>query len=81
MKRYELTPVDGRKSFYNKCYVEVEDDGTEILYSYTTPIIKCLPDGKLIRLYDGWTATTGRHIEAFCGLNKQRFFEIETEDK
>lgn len=29
MKRYELILTDGRKSFYGKAIVEVEENGTE----------------------------------------------------
>lgn len=47
MRKYELTPVDGRKSFYGKAVVIVEDNGTETLYSYETPIIKRLVSGEL----------------------------------
>lgn len=73
MKEYELKPTDGRKSFYGKAVVMVEDNGTETLYSYGTPIVKRLASGELVKLWDGWTATTGRHIQAFCGLNKQEY--------
>ena len=76
MKRYELTPTNGQKSFYGKTFVEIEEDGTEILYSYNTPIIKRLKSGELIKLYDGWTQTTGKHIKAFCGLNKAGFMSL-----
>lgn len=40
MKRFELIPTDGRKSFYGKAIVEVDKAGNETLYSYNTPIIK-----------------------------------------
>lgn len=76
MRKYELTPTDGRKSFYGKAVVIVEDNGTETLYSYNTPIIKRLVSGELVKLWDGWTATTGRHIQAFCGLNKGAFMSL-----
>lgn len=76
MKTYELIPTDGRKSFYGKAVVIVEDNGTETLYSYNTPIIKRLVSGELVKLWDGWTATTGRHIQAFCGLNKAAFMSL-----
>lgn len=76
MRKYELTPVDGRKSFYWKAVVIVEDNGTETLYSYNTPIIKRLVSGELVKLWDGWTATTGRHIKAFCGLCKAEFMSL-----
>lgn len=76
MRKYELIPTDGRKSFYGKAVVIVEDNGTETLYSYNTPIIKRLVSGELVKLWDGWTATTGRHIQAFCGLNKTAFMSL-----
>ena len=72
MKRYELTPVDGRKSFYGKAYA-IEDEGKSTLYSYHTPIVSV--NGNTIKaLWDGWSMTTGRHIDAFfsnLGLNRR----------
>lgn len=60
-KIYELTPTTGyQQSFYGKAKVVVEEDGTETLYSYDTPIIKRLPNGTLVRLYDDYTMTTGK---------------------
>ena len=76
-KIYELIPTDGRKSFYGKAKVIVESNGTETLYSYDTPIIKRTKQGKLTRLYSGWSQTTGRHIAAFCGLNKAEFMNLK----
>ncbi len=81
MKRYYLMPTDGRKSFYNKAVVQINDDGSETLYSYETPIITRTATGQLVKLWDGWTATTGRHIAAFCGLNKAGFAALEYQDK
>ena len=76
MKEYELKPTDGRKSFYGKAVVMVEDNGTETLFSYGTPILKRLVSGELVKMWDGWTATTGRHIQAFCGLNKAAYMSL-----
>lgn len=76
MKEYELKPADGRKSFYGKAVVMVEDNGTETLFSYGTPILKRLVSGELVKLWDGWTATTGRHIKAFCGLSKAEYMSL-----
>lgn len=73
MKTYELVPQDGRKSFWGKATVLVSKSATETLYSYGTPIIKRDKNGRLKRLYDGWSATTERHIKTFCGLNKAGF--------
>ena len=75
----ELIPNNGRKSFYGKAVVDTLDDGSQVLYSYNTPIIKKYPNGELKRLYDGWSATTGRHIKAFCGLDKKGFLNLEYE--
>lgn len=76
MRKYELIPTDGRKSFYGKAVVMVQDDGSEILYSYGTKIIEKTPGGGLVRFWGGWSQTTGRHIKAFCGLNKSEFMEL-----
>lgn len=76
MKMYELTPTNNRKSFYGKAKVLIEDNGTETLYSYDTPIIKRLASGELVKLWNGWTTTTGNHIKAFCGLSKQEYINL-----
>lgn len=76
MRKYELIPNDGRKSFYGKAVVEVADDGSETLYSYGTPIVKKTANGELVKLWNGWSATTGRHIKAFCGLNKAAYMAL-----
>lgn len=76
MKHYELIPTDGRKSFYGKAIVTIDEDGTETLSSYNTPIIKRTVSGELVKLWDGWTSTTGRHIKAFCGLNKAQYMSL-----
>ena len=81
MRIYELTPTDGRKSFYGKAVVQIEENGTETLLSYGTPIIKRFVSGEMVKLWDGWSATTGRHIKAFCGLNKAGYEKLELEKK
>lgn len=72
-----LKPVDGRKSFYNKAIVCTEDDGTETLLSYGTPVIKRDRNGNLIRLWNGYSVTTMRHVNAFCGINKSIWMKME----
>lgn len=76
MRTYELMPNNGRKSFYGKAIVEIEPSGNETLYSYHTPIVTRTPQGKLIKLWNGWTATTGNHIKSFCGLDKKAFMAL-----
>lgn len=75
-KLYELHLVNGQKSFGGKALVEVHQDGSETLYSYCAPIIKRFANGELSRLYAGWSQTTGKHIKAFCGLDKAGFMAL-----
>ena len=62
-----------QKSFGCKAVVEVVDDGTKVLYSYTTKIAKITTGGRLVRLCDhdqeGSSQTTMRHLAAFCVSN------------
>lgn len=74
--RIELVPSSGAKSFYGKAYIMVDAaERTETLYSYDTPVL-CRKDGKFIRLWDDWSATTGRHIKEFSGLTKAEFMKL-----
>lgn len=73
MNRFELMPNDGRKSFYGKAIVEIDNEGSETLYSYGTPILTKRTNGEIVKHWNGWSATTGRHIKAFCGLNKAQY--------
>ena len=52
------------------------DDGSEILQSYQTQIVRRYPDGTITRLWNDWTPTTGKHIRKFCGLNKKQYLEL-----
>ena len=58
-----------QKSFGCKAVVEVMDDGTKVLYSYTTKIAKITTSGSFVRLCDHEakcsSPTTMRHIVAF----------------
>ena len=76
MKMYELIPDNGRKSFYGKAKVVIDDNGNEILYSYDTPIIKRDINRKLTKLWSGWRKTTGTHIKAYCGLDKKAYVNL-----
>ena len=76
MKTYELFPKSNQKSFYVKAKVIIDNDGKEKLYSYDTLIIERDQDGILYRRYNSWSATTGKHIMSFCGLNKSQFFKL-----
>ena len=64
MKTFELIPIDGRKSFGGKCFVQ-EQDGIATLYSYNT-LIATITNGVYKLIYDKpISMTTNRHIKAF----------------
>ena len=61
--RLYLSPVDGRQSFYNKCYVQREGKAL-CLYSYNTKVASIIGE-KVVRHWNEYSATTMRHINAF----------------
>ena len=77
MERYYLTPNNGQKSFYGKAEV-IRNYGREFLFSYGTLICAKI-GGKIHRLCgeNECTATTLKHIKAFCGLNKKDFLRLD----
>ena len=66
-REYELIPrYCTCKSFYMKARVRMDDDGNQILFSYTTPVMWWEAKTKTLhRLYGGWSSTTGRHVKEF----------------
>ena len=64
MKKIILTPIDSRKSFYGKAIAIEHDNGIIELKSYDTIVAKIV-DGVFYRLWNDYSATTMRHINAF----------------
>lgn len=64
MESMYLNPrYDSRKSFYNKAMV-FEHKGNYLLKSYDT-FVCAIINGKVIKLWDGYSMTTMRHINDF----------------
>lgn len=70
----EFLPHSNRKAF-----VIYADDETATLVSYETPVIRREKNGTYTRLWDSWSATTGRHISEFCGLKKKDYDKLPIE--
>ena len=70
MKSYELSPMgnDRAKSYYGKARVIETDKGEKILLSYDTEVCKITEDGEFVRLWDGYSVTTMRHVNSFLNL-------------
>lgn len=66
----ELSPADGRKSFYGKAYVQIARTPEGVVYtcySYDTRVAAYNADaGTFRRLWGYYSATTMRHVNAFC---------------
>ena len=58
-----LIPNDSHKSFYGKATILYTPDGI-ILQSYETRVCAYV-NGEFIRTWNGYSATTMRHINAF----------------
>ena len=61
---------DARKSFYGKAHVVDDSDGSQILYSYDTPVCKINDRGEveLLSMWDS-SQTTLRHVKEFLQQN------------
>ena len=69
MTKTELTPRNGRKSFYGKAIIEDYGDGHKRLLSYDTPVCE-IKDGEAILLKDwDYSNTTIGHVRAFLESN------------
>lgn len=71
MRIYELRPGsrDRANSFYGKAKV-IENDGETLLQSYNTIVCKIDKSGGFVRMWDVYSATTMRHINAFVEVFK-----------
>lgn len=78
VNRYELSPTNGRKSFYGKAMVQEYEDGSKTLFSYATPIITQRKNGELVPHYTGrkYGSTTASHVKAFCGITKDGYRKL-----
>ncbi len=68
-QKYDIDSANNAQTLY--C-----DDNSEVLQSYETQVLRRYSDGTLCRLWNGWSATTGKHIKTFCGLNKKQYLEL-----
>lgn len=75
---YEPVP-HGRKSFYGKCSVYENERGEMALRSYRTIVMTTDVRGKLHRHWDGWSATTARHLWSAFGIGTDEYRRMEVE--
>lgn len=78
MSTFELTPTNGRKSFYGKAIVTVNND-VATLTSYTTEVATYNTKTKELTIKGWFSGTTAIHLNAFLeyyGLPKMSKKEI-----
>ena len=68
MTEFYLSPVYGAKSFYRKAKVIETADGRKQLKSYDTIVCEITAGGEFVKLWNGYSVTTARHINAFRAL-------------
>ena len=83
IQTYLLKPENSSvKSFYGKAIVTVYSDGTTDLKSYETTVCRISATGEFKRFWNGYSATTARHINEFrmqhglTALTKKEWLEI-----
>ena len=69
VKRLDIERFCDRKTFYGKAEA-VEVNGWRFLRSYGTIVLAVDPSGYPYRLWDRWSATSGRHIHSFYHMNR-----------
>lgn len=56
------------KSFDSRSAI-INDNGVPTLLSYWTKVAR-LENGKMVRMWNGWSATTAKHVTSFCTYYK-----------
>lgn len=83
--RIENLTATRQKSYYGKAKIIFEDNGVIKLQSYDTVVAR-IENGKFIKMWGGWSATTMNHILDFCKQfeipsgNKKWWCELPCED-
>lgn len=80
MKQYGVLNEKGEQFRCGNPVIVEDNDGVKHLFSYNTEIMTQHKDGKFYRVWTGWSQTTGKHIKAFCGLNKAGFDNLPFEN-
>lgn len=66
---------NNQKSFYGKAEVEQEENNVPLI-SYNIPIVN-VNNGKITPLWNGWSATTNRHLKEFF----KQFWDVDYNKK
>lgn len=59
--------IDRKRLNYMSAIIKYYDDGSQILQSYSTDVVKRTPEGKYIRLWRSWSPSTMKQVKTYCG--------------
>ena len=59
--------IERKQLNYMNAWIKYYDDGSEILMSYSTDVVKKTPEGKYIRLWHSWSPSTMKQVKTWCG--------------
>lgn len=59
--------IETKRLNHMNAYVKRYDDGSEVLQSYSTDVVKKTPSGKYIRLWHAWSPSTMKQVKTWCG--------------
>lgn len=59
--------IERKRLHYMQAQVVKYDDGSEVLISYSTPVVEKTPQGQYIRLWGSWSSTTNKQVHTYCG--------------
>ena len=79
MKYAIYEPECDRKDWYGKCAIYQIENGEKALRSYRTIVMTQDAEGNLHRHWDGWSATTARHVWRGFHVDTKSYRKMEVE--
>ena len=58
-----------QKSYYKKANIYTDSNGNTVLRSYNTDVAMIDKNGNFLRLWNGWSVTTAKHVNDFRTQN------------
>ena len=62
-------PIAKSRVDYMQAWIKEYEDGTLVLQSYDTDVVRRTPSGQYIRLWEGWSVSTSRQVQRAFSQN------------
>lgn len=60
-------PISKKRVDYMNAWIKEYEDGTKVLQSWDTDVVRRTPSGQYIRLWGGWSVSTSRQVQRAFG--------------